>query len=181
MAVTGEKPAMSPRSDIPIADRIVGSWELVEYSTTSDTGTVGHPLGPDARGLIIYSADGFMSAQIMRPGRTPYRSANVHRGETSERGEAAGGYLAYSGPYHVDETNSAVWHEMAVSLYPNWIGDNQKRHVRFDGDRMTLSSDPLVFRTTTLLPALVWRRTAPMPAGSRPHHGETENHAHRRR
>ncbi|MFD9664106.1 lipocalin-like domain-containing protein [Rhodococcus sp. NPDC059968] len=144
---------------VSIADRIVGAWELVEYSTTTDSGTVDYPLGLDARGLIIYSAGGFMSAQIMRPDRTRYRSPNVHSGEVSERSEAAGGYLAYSGPYRVDEDNSAVWHEMAVSLYPNWIGDNQKRNVRFDGDMMTLSSDPLVFRTTTLSPALVWRRT----------------------
>ncbi|MFC0449601.1 lipocalin-like domain-containing protein [Rhodococcus jostii] len=155
---------MSTETDIEgvsIADRIVGSWDLVEYSTTSDTGKVGYPLGPEARGLIIYSAAGLMSAQIMRRDRTPYRSPNVHSGEMSERSEAAGGYLAYSGPYHVDEENSVVWHEMAVSLYPNWIGDSQKRYVRFDGDWMTLSSDPLVFRTTTLSPALVWRRTVP--------------------
>ncbi|MGW0024634.1 lipocalin-like domain-containing protein [Rhodococcus sp. O3] len=153
---------------LSIAERIVGAWELVEYSTTSDDGKVDHPLGADARGLIVYSADGFMSAQIMRPGRTPYRSRNVHSGETSERGEAAGGYLAYSGPYHVDEDNAAVWHEMAVSLYPNWIGDNQKRDVRFDGDLMTLSSDPLVFRTVTLFPALVWRRVAPRMGRAEP-------------
>ncbi|WP_416062708.1 lipocalin-like domain-containing protein [Rhodococcus indonesiensis] len=146
---------------LSIADRIVGAWELVEYSTTSDSGKVDYPLGPEARGLIVYSADGYMSAQIMRPDRTRYRSRNVHSGETNERAEAAGGYLAYSGPYDVDEDDSAVWHEMAVSLYPNWLGEKQKRTVRFDGDRMTLSSDPLVFRTTTLSPALVWRRTAP--------------------
>ncbi|MGX6510982.1 lipocalin-like domain-containing protein [Rhodococcus sp. SJ-2] len=154
---------MSTEADIEnisIAQQIVGSWELVEYSTTADTGKVDYPLGPDARGLIIYSADGFMSVQIMRPDRAPYRSLNVHSGETSERGEAAGGYLAYSGPYRIDQDNSAVWHEMAVSLYPNWIGENQKRNVRFHGDMMTLSSDSLVFRTTTLSPALVWRRTS---------------------
>ena len=150
---------MSTDTDnISIADRIVGTWQLVEYSTTSDSGNVDYPLGSEARGLIIYSADGYMSAQIMRAGRAEYRSRNVHSGETNERAEAAGGYLAYSGPYHVDEGNSAIWHEMAVSLYPNWLGENQKRNVRFDGDRLILSSDPLVFRTTTLFPALVWRR-----------------------
>ncbi|OOL33296.1 hypothetical protein GQ85_02005 [Rhodococcus rhodochrous] len=153
---------------VSIAQRIVGAWELVEYSTTSDTGKVDYPLGPEARGLIIYSADGFMSAQIMRSGRTLYRSRNVHSGEMGERSEAAGGYLAYSGPYRVDEDNSAVWHEVAVSLYPNWIGDDQKRYVRFEGDVMTLSSDPLVFRTTTLSPALVWRRITPRAVRTAP-------------
>ena len=162
---------MSTDTDIngmSIADRIVGTWQLVEYSTTSDSGDVDYPLGPEARGLIIYSADGYMSAQIMRSGRAEYRSRNVHSGETTERAEAAGGYLAYSGPYHVDEDNSAVWHEMAVSLYPNWLGENQKRNVRFDGDRLILSSDPLVFRTITLFPTLIWRRTTPRKGRSVP-------------
>lgn len=76
---------------VSIAQRIVGAWELVEYSTTSDTGKVDYPLGPEARGLIIYSADGYMSAQIMRSGRTLYRTRNVHSGEMGERSEAAGG------------------------------------------------------------------------------------------
>ena len=162
---------MSTDTDIngmSIADRIVGTWQLVEYSTSSDSGDVDYPLGPEARGLIIYSADGYMSAQIMRSGRAEYRSRNVHSGETNERAEAAGGYLAYSGPYHVDEDNSAVWHEMAVSLYPNWLGENQKRNVRFDGDRLILSSDPLVFRTITLFPTLIWRRTTPRKGRSVP-------------
>lgn len=104
----------------------------------------------------------------MRSGRTLYRTRNVHSGEMGERSEAAGGYLAYSGPYRVDEDNSAVWHEMAVSLFPNWIGDDQKRYVRFEGDVMTLSSDPLVFRTTTLSPALVWRRITPRAVRTAP-------------
>lgn len=141
-----------------IADRIVGTWQLVSYTTTSSAGEVGYPLGPDATGLILYTPDGYMSAQIMTPDRPHYRSRRVHGGEPAEHSSAASGYLAYSGRYEVDEVGQRVWHRMAVSLYPNWVGDNQSRDVLFDGDEMTLSSDPLVFRTTTLHPRLVWRR-----------------------
>lgn len=152
-----------------IADRVVGSWELVSYTTVSETGVVSHPLGPAATGLIIYAPDGYMAAQIMTPDRLRYVSRRVHGGDTAERSRAAAGYLAYSGRYEVDQPRQAIWHEMAVSLYPNWVGDRQLRYVEFSGETMTLSSDPLRFRTTTLHPSLVWRRcrsTAVVPAVS---------------
>ena len=143
-----------------LADRIVGSWELIDYRTTDDDGRVTYPLGEQALGQLIYSADGYMSAQIMRGGRSPFRTPNVHSGEPAERTEAAAGYLAYSGPYEVDEASARVRHLVTVSLYPNWLGSDQFRTARCEGDRLELSSDPLVFRTTTLYPALTWRRVS---------------------
>jgi hypothetical protein len=138
---------------------------LVSYSTRTAGGDVAHPLGRDAHGLIIYTPDGYMSAQIMIPDRPDYVSQRVHGGTPVERDIAAGGYMAYSGPFRVDEAESVVWHHMQMSLYPNWVGDIQKRYVRLEGDALTLSADPLVFRTTTLWPTLVWRRAdaAPRP------------------
>ncbi|MFZ0903719.1 MAG: lipocalin-like domain-containing protein, partial [Mycobacterium sp.] len=52
---------------------VLGAWELVSY-TAQDThrGPITYPLGPDALGLIMYTADGYMSAQIMRPDRPAY-------------------------------------------------------------------------------------------------------------
>ncbi|MEV5651110.1 lipocalin-like domain-containing protein [Nocardia sp. NPDC052254] len=144
-----------PRS---IAERVLGAWELVSYTTVSETGQIAYPLGERARGLIVYTADGFMSAQIMRPDRPHYASRRVHGGAPDERARAAAGYLAYSGRYEVDEAGNAIRHDVAVSLYPNWVGDRQLRHVEFTATTMTLSSDPLRFRTTTLFPRLVWQR-----------------------
>ncbi|BBZ05670.1 hypothetical protein MCHIJ_51070 [Mycolicibacterium chitae] len=141
-----------------LRQRLIGSWQLVSYSTRTADNHIGYPLGTDARGLILYTADGHMSAQIMARDRPAYRSARVHGGTVEERDSAAAGYLAYSGSFRVDEAESVVWHEVAVSLYPNWVGDVQKRYAQLDQDVLTLSSDPLVFRTTTLWPTLVWRR-----------------------
>jgi hypothetical protein len=144
---------------IPIRERIVGTWELVEYSMTSAGGDVHYPLGPDARGLIIYTADGFMSAQLMTPERPHFHSPNVHGGESDELSIAARGYLAYSGPFHVDEETRTVHHVTAVSLFPNWVGSDRQRFVGFDrGDAMTLSTVPFEFRGTSWNGSVVWRR-----------------------
>lgn len=141
-----------------LTERLIGSWTLESYSTRDADGEVTYPLGPDAEGLILYTPDGFMSAQIMATNRPQYASRRVHGGTPEERNAAARGYLAYSGSYRVDEMEWLVWHHVDLSLYPNWIGDTQKRYVHLEDDVLTLSSDPLVFRTTTLWPTLVWRR-----------------------
>ena len=149
---------------LPIRDRIVGAWQLLEYSLTSDEGDVHYPLGPNAQGLIIYTLDGFMSAQLMQPDRPRYQSDFVHAGRATEFGAAAAGYLAYSGWYRVDEEHSIVYHSASLSLYPNWIGRDLTRPVRFDDDLMTLSTKPIALDNVVRRPAIIWRRLVPLVA-----------------
>ena len=67
-----------------LRSRILGAWELVTFNARDTaTGEVRRPLGNRPRGLILYTDDGFMSAQLAP--------------------EGAGEYIAYSGPFHVDE------------------------------------------------------------------------------
>jgi len=58
---------------------------------------VGYPLGEDATGFLLYTADGFMSVQIMRPGRLRYRAGGLGDGTDAESAGAARGYVAYAG------------------------------------------------------------------------------------
>jgi hypothetical protein len=139
-------------------DEIRGAWELVSYTTEDDQGgPVDYPLGADAVGLIIYTNDGYMSAQLMRPDRPDYDQPDTAGGTAAQHAAAAAGYLAYSGPYAVDEATGIVHHEVVVSLLPNWLGTVQLRHSNRKVDRLTLAADtPLngrVIRST-----LVWAR-----------------------
>ena len=52
-----------------IRDRLMGGWRLTAYEETAD-GKPEHPLGDDPLGAILYTPDGYMSAQLARPG--PY-------------------------------------------------------------------------------------------------------------
>ena len=60
---------------------VLGAWELVSYTAqdTHSEGPITYPLGPDALGLIMYTADGYMSAQIMRPDRPADGTRNRRR------------------------------------------------------------------------------------------------------
>ncbi|KZS58429.1 lipocalin-like domain-containing protein [Mycobacterium ostraviense] len=48
-------------------------------------------------GLIIYTPDGYMSAQIQSSGRPDYDRPVASGGTTEQAAAAAPGYLAYSG------------------------------------------------------------------------------------
>jgi hypothetical protein len=143
---------------VTLHDDIRGAWELVSYTTQDDRGgPVAYPLGPDAEGLIMYTHDGYMSAQLMRSDRPDYDQPDTAGGTAAQRACAAAGYLAYSGPYAVDEVTGIVHHDVVVSLLPNWLGTVQLRRSSLEADRLTLiaeaSLDDHRIRST-----LVWAR-----------------------
>ena len=57
-----------------------------------------------------------------------------------QRAAAAAGYVAYSGPFAVDELTGVLHHQVTVSLIPNWLNHTQLRHSTLDGDHLTLSA-----------------------------------------
>jgi hypothetical protein len=141
-----------------LREKILGTWRLVSYVEQDERGgPVTFPLGRDAAGLIMYTTDGYMSAQLMRSGRHDYDQPDIGGGTIQQAAAAAEGYLAYSGPYDVDEAASVVHHRVAVSLLPNWLETVQIRHGSLKDNQMTLVSEiPLggkVIRST-----LVWAR-----------------------
>lgn len=142
-----------------LRERLVGAWRLVSYEIRPrDGGTITYPLGRDARGWILYTPDGYMSAQLMAAGRPPYADGDLQGGSVEERAAAAHGYIAYSGPFNVDD-DGTLTHEMDVSLYPNWIGNVQQRVVSLDGDRLQLGTTaPIRIGGREVEPVLVWAR-----------------------
>jgi hypothetical protein len=75
-----------------------------------------------------------LSAQISAADRPNFEGDDMYKGKPEEYVAAGLSYLAYSGPYYVDEANRIVEYEMAVSLFPNWKGQRQARIVKLDKD-----------------------------------------------
>ncbi|HUN36387.1 MAG TPA: lipocalin-like domain-containing protein [Trebonia sp.] len=144
-----------------LADEVVGAWHLLSFTAeyAERPGTF-HPLGPDATGIIMYTADGYMSAQIMRPGRRDYDLLGGDSSDPEPAAAAATGYLAYSGPYTVDEAAQTLHHELEVSLLPAWLGTVQMRDAKLDGDQLTLAAEDTL-PSGTLRSVLVWKRAVP--------------------
>ncbi|HET6501284.1 MAG TPA: lipocalin-like domain-containing protein [Amycolatopsis sp.] len=151
---------MSTTAAETVHTRLVGAWTLVSYETRrTDGGGTVHPLGADARGIIMYTPDGFMSAQIMRTGRPNFATPDLHGGGEQEFASAAEGYLAYSGPFAVSADGATVTHGVSVSLFPNWVGGVQARVAVLSGSRLELSSpEPVLIRGEPRTAHLVWQR-----------------------
>ncbi|ALX11803.1 hypothetical protein P350_09710 [Burkholderia cepacia JBK9] len=122
----------------PLREQLVGAWRLVSYEVRPRDGSPAvYPLGRDARGWILYTSGGYMSAQLMAAGRPPYADGDPHHGTDEACAAAARGYIAYSGPFQVAD-DGTLTHEMDVSLFPNWVGNVQQRVAVLDGDRLQL-------------------------------------------
>jgi hypothetical protein len=143
----------------PLRERLIGTWLLVSYEVRDEFGALaGYPLGDDATGSLLYTADGFMSVQIMRLRRPRYRAGGLADGTDAESAEAARGYVAYAGPYRV-EHDSMVVHEPDVSLFPNWVHATVARKVALVEPRLELTTPmPLPFGGRHLTAVLTWER-----------------------
>ncbi|MEA4822457.1 MAG: lipocalin-like domain-containing protein [Erysipelotrichales bacterium] len=135
-----------------LRDTLIGTWKLIEFSAKDKDGNKYYPAGENAKGFIMYTPDGYMSAQIMTPGRKPYVSKDMFVGTTQEMAEAAKGYMAYSGKFDVEELTSSIRHHMEVSMNPTWLDQVQVRNIKVQGNRIII--------TTEINTAyLIWERT----------------------
>jgi hypothetical protein len=124
---------------VSLRDAVVGAWVLVSFvARDTDTGVERQPLGTDPRGLILYTADGYMSAQLAKA-------------DMSE-------YVAYGGPFSIDEATSTLHHDVTMSMMPELLAQPQFRHGHVDGELLTLSADSTDAEGVTTHARLVWRR-----------------------
>ncbi len=138
--MTATKPAAAgeereARDDVHM--KLLGAWQLVSYTATSADGEVIHPLGRTPYGLILYTPEGYMSAQLGRGDRLPLRTPRLEEATPDDLAGAAAGYVAYGGPFEVIDPHT-VEHHVTTSLFPNWIGRTQVREVRFAGSFLRL-------------------------------------------
>jgi len=119
-----------------VSGDLVGAWQLVSWSLEYADGRPSEfPLGRDARGLLLYTPEGRVSATLM--------------------GSQSPGSLAYAGRYEVRD--DAVYHSIEVATDISLVGLTTTRHIRREDDVLTLSGPD--FRAGTgRSQKIVWRR-----------------------
>ena len=142
---------------------LLGTWHLRRWEIAySDGRAPTLPFGPDALGLIQYTADGWMSACIARAGRPPLSAESMRKLPSAEAVAAFDSYFQYAGCYtlRVLEGRPQVVHQVTMSLNPSFVGSEQVRDMHFDADgRLTLSaSDTLPGSTVQRHHRLQWER-----------------------
>lgn len=123
-----------------LRDQLIGAWELVEfceYLPSNETNKV-HPMGSAAQGIIMYTPDGYMSAQLQASQDQP-RAAN----------NTMTSYVAYTGHFYLDEEGDkegpVLLHHMRNSNLKVLVGDTQRRFVKIleeGGERYLMLGAP---------------------------------------
>jgi hypothetical protein len=129
-------------------NKLIGSWSLISSRTElrdkpDDEPVILHTIGEDAQGIIMFSPDGYVSTQLMRPGATKWQSNNLLAGTPEELADTARHFLAYAGPYDVavrdDDGEFVVYVSLDLSSFPNWLGDRQERVAKLENGVLTLT------------------------------------------
>ena len=147
------------RTQDQIDKKFLGTWKLVRIEVKHADGKVTDDpdLGPDCIGYITYDEHQRMNVQIMKPGRPLWKDEANPTAE--EAIAAATGYVAYLGKYEVHAKEGFVVHLPEMSLEPNYIGLQQKRYFKFDGDLLKLTPPPFNVRSGELIErTLIWKK-----------------------
>jgi hypothetical protein len=126
---------MAQASDAELRGKIVGTWTLVSV-VYEDQGTNERTpvYGAHPKGIQIATREGRWLALMTAEGRIVPKT-------DEERAQALKTMIAYTGRYRVEGGNvitkvEAAWNEA-------WVGGEQVRAVRFDGENLVLQSPPM--------------------------------------
>jgi hypothetical protein len=141
------------------ADKFIGAWRLVSAEFRTEDGQLADsPYGTEPQAILMYDAQGTMSAQLAQKGRSPFAVADRMQGTPEEVRAAFQTYQAYWGRYKIDERERVVTHYVTQALLPNWVGTEQRRHYKFQDGRLHLRTPPLAIGGKRLTGVLVWEK-----------------------
>jgi hypothetical protein len=109
---------------------LVGTWRLSAMTREDESGHP-HPFwGDQPLGLLVYTSDGHVSAQVYDARRpelgVPWDSAGAEAARS-----AFAGLATYFGTYAIDTEAGTVTHTVEGAMAPDWIGARLIRSYKF--------------------------------------------------
>jgi hypothetical protein len=157
--------AQAPRAPehSSIRSQLVGTWELVSSVDHLKNGsTRAYPdAGPHGKGFLIYSADGYMCAQLMNPDRPQWKDED--QPTDAEKISAFDGFSSYCGQYEVNESEAVVYHLPKTASFPGFVGTRQRRPATLRGDVLTFA-DKVNDEPGVESYVIVWRKVSAVAA-----------------
>jgi hypothetical protein len=118
----------------PAENPLVGAWTLEKYVDTPEGGEPVFVFGEQPSGLFVFTADGHVSISLMR--NPPEAAPGL---DPDPDGCVPDWFCAYYGTYDYDPAESAWTTHVAGANIPNYIGTDQRRRFRIEGDRLIIS------------------------------------------
>ena len=138
-----------------------GIWKLNEWTVEKPDGKKTYPFSGNVSGYLMYHPNGWMSANLMQNDRINISDDRLkiskishllkNKTEISFEGDlletiknffmASNGYVSYAGTFNADDSN--VYHNIELSLLPQWVGTTLTRKHLFSSKNtlLTLSAE----------------------------------------
>ena len=115
-----------------VPDQFVGEWRLVSFLSTDSSGQLRPVWGTHPSGLIVYTRNGYVSAQLYDPGRRPLGQIAFAVLFAVAQPSFSGLY-SYFGSVTVDTNAHLISHHVQGAMAPDWVGGTLVRAYRFLG------------------------------------------------
>ena len=114
------------------SDKVIGTWKLVSYEIEIQaSGTKEPAMGQNPTGYAVFNTDGRVFLLITGDARKPAKTAQ-------ERAELFTTLIAYTGTYRVEADKWTT--KVEVAWIPEWVGTEQVRTLKVDGERLQVLS-----------------------------------------
>ena len=113
--------------------KLFGLWRTVSFETEDQKSSEREaPLGKNPRGYVMYTPEGRMWSIVTGEGREAPKT-------DEDRAALFKSMFAYTGMYRVEGDKLIT--KVDVSWNPAWVGKDQVRSFKIDGDRLQQISD----------------------------------------
>jgi len=136
-------------------DEIAGSWKIVSWEQSYDDGRLTFPMGEHLNGRIEY-AERHVFVMIARADRPSFSTGGQWTASNEEKAQAYNSCLCYSGTYEI--VGDTVIHHVDISLFPNWVGAQQRRQASIVDGRLVLAARLEDGTAEARTARLVWER-----------------------
>lgn len=108
--------------------KMTGFWKLVSYVVeVQATGQIEPVMGSHPTGYVNFSPEGRVMFILTGEGRKPAKT-------DEERAALLGTLVAYTGMYRIEGDRWIT--KVDVAWNPEWVGTEQARNFKIDGDRL---------------------------------------------
>jgi hypothetical protein len=142
-----------------LADRLVGSWELLSRLDRTAAGEqrIEPSLGSDPIAFLVFDRAGHFAAQFMKRDRCGAEDAPASSTVTNNS-RARGGYDAYFGTYVVEPDGRTVSTRLIGALSQENVGQVFRRQMAVEGGTLVIELDTTTTAGEPVRRTLRWRR-----------------------
>ena len=116
-------------SDVP--PELVGTWKLTSWTVQAVGEDSREPFGPNAKGRIVITKDGYWTAVLTGANRRPAKTVD-------EKAALLDTLLAYSGKYSVVDDQITILVDMSSNEIYTGTNQRQTRFFKIEGNKLSI-------------------------------------------